>query len=214
MLGSKEVTGGIICLHKRRGKTLQSDSCGAKEWGIDRGTDKDRAGVKSRAGERQWKKGAETGAVLCNALKGYELYIERCPKSCLGGKKKKGECCSCGFTCPFFLTGSVTPKSCPAHRHNHECVCSARCRKDLLWNFIAGGTLVKCWEKTNMIMLWQSGGGSSAGSHCSITAWATCLLRPPPFFALTPANVHSRWSAVVHHSHGDTSPPPRRWACT
>lgn len=102
-LGSKEVTGGIICLHKRRGKTLQSDSCGAKEWGIDRGTDKDRAGVKSRAGERQRKKGAETGAFLCNALKGYELYIERCPKSCLKRKKKERDCSSCGFICPFLL---------------------------------------------------------------------------------------------------------------
>lgn len=42
-------------MHKGRGKTLQSDSCGAKEWGIDRGTDKgrERVGVKSRAGERE-----------------------------------------------------------------------------------------------------------------------------------------------------------------
>lgn len=48
-------------MHKGRGKTLQSDSCGAKEWGIDRGTDKEKkVGVKSRAGERkrerEWKK--------------------------------------------------------------------------------------------------------------------------------------------------------------
>ena len=57
-LGSKEVTGGIICLHKGRGKTLQSDSCGAKEWGTDRGTDKDRekVRVKSRAGKKCRKK--------------------------------------------------------------------------------------------------------------------------------------------------------------
>lgn len=29
-------------MHKGRGKTLQSDSYGAKEWGIDRGTDKEK----------------------------------------------------------------------------------------------------------------------------------------------------------------------------
>lgn len=42
-------------------KTMQSDSCGAKDWGIDRGTDKggERVGVKSRAGEREREKDAD-----------------------------------------------------------------------------------------------------------------------------------------------------------
>ena len=42
-------------MYKGRGNVLQSDSCGAKEWGIDREMDKDkeRVGVKSRARERQ-----------------------------------------------------------------------------------------------------------------------------------------------------------------
>lgn len=148
MLGSKEVTGGIICLHKRRGKTLQSDSCGAKEWGIDRGTDKDRAGVKSRAGERQWKKGAGTGAVLCNAPRGYELYIERCPKSCLKEKKKRENVAPVALRVPFFFTGSVTPKSCPTHRHNHECVGSARCFGRICFGIsLQGGHWWNAWKR-------------------------------------------------------------------
>lgn len=46
--------GGTIYLHKGRRNMLQSDSCGAKKWGTDRGMDKDkeRVRVKSRAGKR------------------------------------------------------------------------------------------------------------------------------------------------------------------
>lgn len=46
-------------MHKGRGKLLQSDSSGTKDWGIDRGTDEDRErfGVKSRAEDRGGKGG-------------------------------------------------------------------------------------------------------------------------------------------------------------
>lgn len=84
-------------MYKGRGNVLQSDSCGAKEWGIDREMDKDkeRVGVKSRAGERdrakeksnekRKKEGTKRQdfEFLCSTTKGYTLYIVQCPRSCL-----------------------------------------------------------------------------------------------------------------------------------
>lgn len=48
--------GGMIFLHKGRGKTLQSDSCGAKEWGKDRGTDKETKSQGKVKGRRERKR--------------------------------------------------------------------------------------------------------------------------------------------------------------
>lgn len=78
-------------MHKGRGKTLQSDSCGAKEWGIDRGTDKDRkksrGKVKGRR-ERKRERSNETdmtgskerreGGFLCCTSTVNKLHIEQC----------------------------------------------------------------------------------------------------------------------------------------
>lgn len=85
-----EVTGGIICLHKGRGKTLQSDSCRAKEWGIEWDKDREAVWVKSRAGESEreamtkWEgvKKDKMGTFLCSVSKGYTLYTQQCQRSC------------------------------------------------------------------------------------------------------------------------------------
>lgn len=127
-------------MHKGRGKTLQSDSCGAKEWGIDRGTDKDREriGVKSRAGEKERERSNEKqqmrgskerqdGDFLCSTWKGCTPYIEQCPRSCLRmffvniknlvARKQLGIFLTLWLDMSPFA-GSVTLKNCPVCHDN------------------------------------------------------------------------------------------------